>query len=73
MIGKRYAGLKEQFKHGVFLLFYFQISHRYLRARSIYLSDNLVAKVGDFDYAVLMEDGNSTADDLGWVSVERAW
>ena len=33
-----------------------QIIHRYIRARSIYLSDNLVAKVGDFDFAMLEED-----------------
>lgn len=39
-----------------------KIIHRYLRARSIYLSDNLVAKVGDFDFAILEED-SSTAEE----------
>ena len=39
-----------------------------MRARSIYLSDNLVAKVGDFDFAILMEDDCPIDDPQGRVS-----
>ena len=51
--------------NGKFVLF--QIIHRYIRARSVYLSDNLVAKVGDFDFAIL-DDDNTSDDGSGRVS-----